>query len=127
MYRERGRPDLVREEAAIHDLALRVHALRKRSLALVIAASIVAGTAAVVAVAQIGGEGAMQVPGATGKVLGGVFAFTMFASMVAGYRLSLELVVSRSEAWARKLAVERKCELEPLLEAARLFAGGKPS
>jgi hypothetical protein len=125
MYREHGRPDLVREEAAIHDLALRVHALRKRSVALVIAGSLLAGTAAAVAVAQIGGEGAMWVPGATGKVLGGVFALTLFASMTAGYRLSVELVVNRAEAWARKLSIERKCELEPLLEAARLFAGGK--
>jgi hypothetical protein len=124
MFRTHGRPDLQREDEAIDELGVRIRRVRRVLLALVVGLSLVASLFTAWAAATFGNTdlGAAI----TGKALGLLAAGALFGTMFGGHAVTSRLTVAWAERAARGLARARRCEEGPLVDAARLIAGGRP-
>jgi autotransporter translocation and assembly factor TamB len=123
MFRTHGRPDLLREEEAIDELGARVRRVRRAALYGVIGFSLLMAAF----VAWVAAEYGSHTLGAaiTGKAIGMLTVGALFGTMFGGQALAAQLVLRWAESLARATARDRRCDEEPLLDAARLFSGGR--
>jgi hypothetical protein len=123
MFRTYGRPDVQREDQLIDQIGARVRKVRRATLVGVVALSlavacVVVWVAAAYAAPELGGP-------ITGTAIGALGGGALLGTMFKGHALAARLTVLWAERLARTLATERHCEEEPLVEAARLLAGGR--
>jgi hypothetical protein len=121
MFRTHGRLDLLREDEAIDELALRVRRVRTVALRGVVALALVSA-AWVAWIAASGGLVAGAV--VTGKAIGVLSGSAFVGVLYGGHVVALQITRAWAERLARAMARVRRCDEEPLVEAARLFSGG---
>ena len=125
MFREHGRPDLLREDAAIAELGARISSRRRAALAFVLVAASAGASASCASLVEM--DTGRLGPGITGRAIGFLVAIAFISTATVGHAISTRVVLLWSVRAARALASERRCDEEPLVDAARLFSGGSPT
>ncbi len=123
MFRTHGRPDIAREDHAIDELAARVRRVRRVALWGVVTASL-AAMSGVLYLAATAGTSELGLV-LTGKATGALAAGALLGTLFGGHALAAQVTLHWAERAARALGRERRCDEEPLVEAARLLAGGR--
>jgi hypothetical protein len=119
MYRAHGAPELQREDVAVDVLCERIARLKRRLRYAVVATSLAAASGALYLSTSL--TGPVQL---TGRAVGLAFATALLGTLFGTHEVAARVTLALAERWARRLAEERRCDAEPLLDAARLLAGG---
>jgi hypothetical protein len=120
MYRDFGAPELQREDIAVDLLCARIALLRKRLRIAVVVASLAAGGGILFVATMLD----TRPVALTGRIVGIAFAATLLGALFGTNEIATRITASLSEGWAKELAAEKRCDLEPLLDAARILSGG---
>ncbi len=117
MYRAHGAPEVQREDVAVDVLCARIGRLKRRLRFAVVATSLAAASGAV----YVSVSGPVQL---TPRLVGLAFATALLGTLFGTHEVATRVTLALAERWARRLASERRCDVEPLLDAARLLSGG---